>query len=112
MSVIKKNIVKYALSALLVLLISFIYGLFSHHVYSIFMSYAFIIPLVGLFLSLISNKLTYQNILASSILTLTLTSLLQGVVIIAGTSTIYTLFLLIMGLCLLIMAFLSLLKLC
>src|SRR5574344_1921435 len=99
MSVIKKNIVKYALSALLVLLISFIYGLFSHHVYSIFMSYAFIIPLVGLFLSLISSNLTF-----------TLTSLLQGVVIIAGTSSIYTLWLLILSMGLLLMAFLSLLK--
>lgn|SRR5574344_1247963 len=89
MSDTKKNVIGYIIYSFIIFLISLIYNQFSHNVYSIYMTYAFIIPLIGLSISLLSKNKIYHNFLAASILTLTNASILQGIITIAGTTTYY-----------------------
>jgi|SRR5574344_2975130 uncharacterized membrane protein YtjA (UPF0391 family) len=103
----KKTIIKYLSASLFCIIVNFIYAKFSHNVSSNYMTFMFLIPLIGLLLSFISQKITYHNFLASSILTLTLTSFLKGIVEIAGTSTLYINFLFYISLILLIISLLS-----
>src|SRR5574344_616306 len=86
---IKKRSIFYGLFALICIIVNYIYSLFSHNVSSIYMTYMFVIPIVGYLFSLISNKYLYNNLLASSILTITLASFLEGIIEIAGTDTIF-----------------------
>ena len=104
MSVTKKSVVSYLIFSITLLIISAIYNHYSHNVTSIFMSYVFIIPLLGALLSLLSKKNTYHNLLGASILTLSLSSLLEGIVAIAGTTSYYVYILLIIGLIMLILS--------
>jgi hypothetical protein len=97
MSATKRKVIKYLIASIICFVLNLVYGAFSHNVSSIFMTYAFVIPLIGLLLSLLSNNITYRNFLASSIFTITLASLLEGVVVIAGTTTIYVYVLLSIG---------------
>ena len=77
MSVTKKSVVSYLIFSITLLMISAIYNHYSHNVTSIFMSYVFIIPLLGALLSLLSKKNTYHNLLGASILTLSSQSSFQ-----------------------------------
>ncbi|HWP50103.1 MAG TPA: hypothetical protein VN626_00265 [Clostridia bacterium] len=96
-----KTIVAYLLIALLALLISIIYGFFSHDVASPWMTWMFLYPLVGgalcfTFLGLAQCKVRrvpgyrlFFNAYNSGIATLTVSSFLKGVFDIAGTGSPY-----------------------
>lgn len=99
---IKKRSFFYGLFTLICIIVNYIYSLFSHNVSSIYMTYMFVIPIVGYLFSLISNKYLYNNLLASSILTITLASFLEGIIEIAGTDTIFVYILLGIGIILFI----------
>jgi len=75
----------YLILTIITFIFAQVYNLFSHNVYSIFMTYAFIIPLVFGFipnlLKLKTNK--YYN---ASIITLTIYSLMRGFLEIYGTT--------------------------
>lgn len=90
-----KTFFVYLLVSVLVVLFSFIYELFSHQVYSCFMIYAFVFPLIGgaipflvieLFPTAIYPKAVSRNLYHSGIATLTMGSLMQGVLEIYGTT--------------------------
>lgn len=101
---IKKKNIGYLIFTMFLIIVNFIYSKYAHNVSSIFMTFMFIIPLLGLLLSFISNKYRYQNLLGAATLTITLASLLQGIVVIAGTTTNYVYILLGIGIVLLILA--------
>lgn len=86
---------KYLVAALLCFLFGTIYAQFSHGVCSIFMQYAFAIPLVGgtlalFLLDLFSQKImpgkTTFSLYCSGIAALTVGSILEGVLEIYGTT--------------------------
>lgn len=104
MSDTKKNIIAYISFSLLLIIINFIYAKFSHNVSSIYMTYMFIIPLVGAALSLISKNKSFHNLLGAGILTITLSSFLEGIIEIAGTDTVYVYVLLGIGILLLLIS--------
>ena len=91
---IKKTSIKYLFISLLTLIFGFIYELFSHEVYSNYMIFAFLIPLIGgsvIFLILYILKINNTNILAincyhSLIATLTIESIIKGILDIYGTT--------------------------
>lgn len=95
-----KTIIVYFLISIFTILFDKVYSLFSHGVYSTYMNLMFLYPLIGgaLIYSVISlffvniNYKKYRNsfnIYNSGIATLTVGSLLHGVLEIAGTSSIY-----------------------
>lgn len=87
---LKKQRKIYLCITLFVLLFSIIYEEFSHNVYTIFMYGAFLIPLIfGIVMSFVFMK--YQSIKSNKIYnaavyTLTIASILEGVVKIYGTT--------------------------
>lgn len=83
---IKKEIRFYLIFTIITLIFGIIYELFSHNVYSNYMIYAFIIPLILgiihiIFIDKIKNY-TYK----SGIITLTIGSIINGILEIYGTS--------------------------
>ena len=92
---IKKNILKYFYISAGTFIFGFIYELFSHDVYSKYMMYAFIIPLIlgtfGYFIIYILKENKYLTnigitIYNLSIITFTLGSIMKGVLEIYGTT--------------------------
>ena len=96
----------YLLVALFCVFFGVVYELFSHQVYSFYMIYAFVFPLVGgtlpfFILSLKQIKI-YPSILArnfyhSSIATFTMGSIVQGVLNIYGTTNVLSRYYWIIG---------------
>lgn len=89
---IKKIEIWYVAATVFVLAFGFIYEYYSHQVYSIFMQYAFIVPLLGFVTYLVMyknrvvpNKL-FVNLFNCSIVTLTLGSIMKGFLDIYGTT--------------------------
>ena len=110
MSDIKKQEITYLICAVLCIIINYVYHIFSHDVSSVFMTYMFIIPIIGGLFNLISNNYLYKNLIEISTVLLTLAALLKGIVDIAGATTYFTYIFLIAGLTVLIISFLFILK--
>ena len=103
---IKKQGKKYIIATLICILFTMIYELFSHDVYSNFMIFSFMIPLIfgvivyyGVYLSKLSNlpsklEISMYN---AGIATLTLGSIMQGVLEIYGTTNSHIYIYLIVG---------------
>ena len=104
MSDIKKRILSSIIFSVICVLVNFIYAKYSHNVSSIYMTYMFVIPLLGLLISFISRNNEYQNLLASSVLTIVLSSFLGGIVEIAGTTSIFIYILLAIGILLFLLS--------
>ena len=89
---IKKQSIYYLILSIIVLIFSFIYELFSHNVYSVFMEYAFVIPLFNSLILFIIYKLNkninkISNTLFNlSVITLTVYSIVRGILEIYGTT--------------------------
>lgn len=91
----KKQIIKHSILTIFILIFSIIYEYFSHGVYSVYMMYAFLIPLIlGILLDILiytfKLKVSINNIKLNNalIITLLLGSLLKGALDIYGTSNI------------------------
>lgn len=107
---IKKS-TKYFVCSFICLVISFIYSKYSHGVSSIYMTYLFVIPLIGgIINSFIKGNNIFNNTFPSSILTFSIYSLLMGIFEIAGTDSNYMVILIILGIIMLVISLLSLLK--
>jgi hypothetical protein len=102
MSDTKKDLFLYLTFVIVCIIVNLVYSQFSHNVSSIYMTYMFIIPIVGYLMSLISSNNKYKNLIASSTLTITLASFLEGIVVIAGTTSNFVYVLLVIGILLLI----------
>ena len=78
----------YFIGMIFILLFSIIYELFSHGVYSGYMIFAFIYPMIGGVIFLLFKRMTYlsSNLINISIITLTLYSIMHGVLDIYGTT--------------------------
>ncbi|MBR1416933.1 MAG: hypothetical protein IJ572_03860 [Bacilli bacterium] len=112
---IKKKINKYIIFTLITLLFSIIYELFSFNVLSLYMLLAFLIPLFGLIIYLVMykiNKVNYNSlrILDLSLVTLTLGSIIKGILDIYGTTNYLIYIHLILGIILFIISIIILLK--
>ena len=83
---IKKDIKFYLIFTLSVLLFGQIYELFSHNVYSDYMIFAFIIPLILGIIYLVFNKLIIKEIYNAGIITLVVGSIVKGILDIYGTT--------------------------
>ena len=90
----KKQIIKYFIITIGTGILSFIYELFSHEVYSPYMIYSFLIPLLGMIIYMVIyftkaskfiNKISME-LFNCSILTFTLYSILNGILEIYGTT--------------------------
>ena len=93
----QKIAIHYLYASLGTAVFAIIYEIFSHQVYSNYMIYAFLYPLTGLILygiCLLVPKITpcdlVRNLLACTILTLTLSSIFKGVLEIYGTTNSLT----------------------
>ena len=109
---IKKSILAYLGVTIFLIILNYIYSLFSHNVSSNYMTYMFIYPLIGgLFVNLvllISKKITEvklfyigKSVLNYGIATLVIGSFLKGVFEIAGTNSIYLIYYFYIGIVLL-----------
>lgn len=109
----KKSIIFYMGVALFLLLLNYIYSIFSHNVSSNYMTYMFCYPLVaGLFVNIL--QLTNQQMVQSNtfylgksllnygIATLVMRSFMKGIFEIAGTDSNYLIYYLYIGVALLI----------
>ena len=117
---IKKTGLAYLATVIFLILLNYIYSLFSHNVSSNYMSYMFLSPLIGglcviLFLA-ISKKITEiksfyigKSVLNYGIGTLVAGSFLKGVFEIAGTDSIYLIYYFYIGILLIGMGLLFLL---
>ena len=91
---IKKEIKKFIIISLLCAIFGIIYEIFSHQVYSIFMICAFMIPLIGgagLYYTLNKKEKTRptnisNNLYKSFLYTLTIASIIKGILDIYGTT--------------------------
>lgn len=104
-----KTVIAYSMFTVLCVVTNKVYSLFSHGVSSAYMTYMFLYPLIGcgiIFIPLwifgrdiiyIKGYRFFYNLYNSGISTLTFASLLQGIVIIAGTTTPYSLAMFIAG---------------
>lgn len=107
---IKDRTIKYLLFTLFIITFSLIYEIFSFGVYSIFMILAFTMPLLGLIINFIIYKFKIKynvkslKLLDLSIITLTIGSILQGVLDIYGTTNYLIYFYLVIGILLLILS--------
>ena len=107
----KKSFIYLGISAF-VFIFSQVYEHFSHGVYSGFMIYAFLIPLLGLFVPSILNRFILKReipdmaklSLKCGIATFTVGSIYKGVLEIYGTSTNFEIIYLIVGLAFCILA--------
>lgn len=111
----KRQIKKYFIISIFVLIFGFIYEQFSHHVYSKYMMYAYLFPfLMGTFIYGIIYKTKVNDLLSmvgmnlynASILTLTLGSIMEGVLEIYGTTNRLVSYYLIIGVVLLVLSLL------
>ena len=111
-----KTALGYLVVAVVCLIFGAVYELFSHEVYSFYMIYAFAFPLLGgtfpfLVISLFRVKeypgVIVRNLYHSGIATLTVGSILQGVLEIYGTTNRLVRFYWIVGIALMVMALLS-----
>lgn len=108
----KKRIIKYLLFSIILIIINYIYSLFSHNVSSAFMTYMFIFPLIGMILVIIFNNenIEFYRLLSSTLLTFIIGSFVKGVMDIAGTSSNYLYVYLFDGLILLLLSTIYLIK--
>lgn len=96
----KKKIIIYIVSSVVCILINFIYSLFSHGVYSNFMNFMFLIPLLlGTINVLVNihNSIVSNDLALCGILTLTMGFFTKGIFEIAGTSSKYQLVYYVVG---------------
>ena len=100
---IKKENIVLILMTVITLVFSIIYELFSFGVYSFYMMFAFIIPLISIGINLLLikynigiGKVSY-NLFLASILTFTTMFLIKGILDIYGTSNILVIVYLIVG---------------
>ena len=109
----QKQIFKYLKISIFFLIFGLIYEFFSHNVYSLYMLGAFLIPLIlgfGIYLIIYCTKiykyLSYQGmqIFNCGVMTLTVGSVMKGVLEIYGTTNSLTRIYLIFSLILLIMS--------
>ena len=82
---------KYFAASIVIAAAAAVYGLFSHGVYSYFMIYAFMIPLLGgalpyLIAAMKEKKIDAKDTQLAIIVTLTIGSILKGVLDIYGTT--------------------------
>ena len=112
-NMIKKQISKYFILSLIFLFFGFIYEQFSHNIYSSYMIYAFLFPLImGTIIYIIIDKTKINDLLTplamsfynSSILTFSLGSIIQGVLDIYGTTNKLVFYYLIVGIILLMIS--------
>jgi len=103
---IKRTLVYYLVITLLCGLLSLIYEYYSHGVYSNYMIYSFVIPLIlgviPFLISLIKQKYYFNSSLEKilhnfAIATLIIGSFLEGIVEIYGTTSNYTSYYLVVG---------------
>ena len=92
-NIIKKELKKYLIFSSLCLVFACIYEMFSHQVYSVFMIFSFLIPLimgVGVYALLVKKHFLVNNISNSlykmSLYTVTFGSIMKGVLDIYGTT--------------------------
>ena len=91
----RKTAVVYLFATLFCIVLNYVYSLFGHGVSSPFMSYAFVFSLVlGVIGFLLLDRLNLNNRVAfnlynAGIATLTVGSILRGVIDIAGADTVY-----------------------
>ena len=78
--------IPYIIVSIICLIVSLVYEHFSHGVISIFMLYAFVIPLVAGITKLILNMLINNTIYRASWITLLVYSYMRGVIEIFGTT--------------------------
>ena len=105
---IRKKSFRYFIGSFITLIFSFIYEQFSHNVYSNYMIFAFLIPFSSSLIYFIINKFKINicsresdNLLFASTITLTLGSLLKGVLDIYGTTNHLSVIYWYVGICLL-----------
>ncbi|MCA9935471.1 MAG: hypothetical protein H6662_16900 [Ardenticatenaceae bacterium] len=98
-----KTVKIYGFTTLFCIAFNYIYSLFGHGVSSPFMSYAFAFSLVlgvGGFIALgrlnVENRIAF-NLYNAGIATLTVGSLLRGIIDIAGADTIYPVYYFVVG---------------
>ena len=117
---IKKSVLAYSKVTIFLIILNYIYSLFSHNVSSDYMTYMFVYPLIGgliVNLFLVINKkinrirLYYigKSILNYGIATLVVGSFIKGVFEIAGTDSIYLVYYFYLGIILTNIGVLSLL---
>ncbi len=109
----KKQIIKYVCISVFFLIFGLIYESFSHGVYSVYMMYAFIIPLLlGVFVYVVLYLTKFNlyvsefgmQIYNSSIISLTLGSIMKGVLEIYGTTNNLIIYYLIISIILIILS--------
>ena len=117
---IKKSVLAYSKVTIFLIILNYIYSLFSHNVSSDYMTYMFVYPLLGgllvnLFL-IIDEKITRMKlyyigkfVLNYGIATLVVGSFIKGVFEIAGTDSIYLVYYFYLGIILASIGFLFLL---
>lgn len=99
----KKTASIYIFTTLLCVALNYVYSLFGHGVSSLFMSYAFVFSLVlGVIGFIVLGWLNLDNRVAfnlynAGIATLTVGSILRGVIDIAGTDTTYPVYYFFVG---------------
>lgn len=106
-----KTSVIYVLLTLFCILFNFIYSIFGHGVSSAFMTYMFLIPLILGFIPYLLLGLTKKhpkrleyNLYNCGIITLLVGSLINGILEIAGTNTIFQNVYYIIGICLIVIS--------
>lgn len=110
-----KTAIIYFVFSVIVLVFSLVYSIFSHEVYSNFLSYAFLYPLVGgsVLYILLSFTKTFRkwpyNFYNAGIATITMGSILAGVNEIAGADTLYYLLYFLVGFILIVLSLITLL---
>ena len=117
---IKKSVLAYSKVTIFLIILNYIYSLFSHNVSSDYMTYMFVYPLLGgllvnLFL-IIDEKINRMKlyyigkfVLNYAIATLVVGSFIKGVFEIAGTDSIYLVYYFYLGIILASIGFLFLL---
>lgn len=96
----KYRFLKYIIASICCIVINLVYSIFSHGIYSNYMTYMFVIPLILGIISILINRNNNKegNDLAfCSILTLIMGVFLKGVFEIAGTSSPYQVIYFIIG---------------
>lgn len=99
----KKTVRIYVFTTLFCIVFNYIYSLFGHGVSSPFMSYAFVFSLVlGVWGFLVFGRLRLENrnayhLYNAGIATLTVGSVLRGIIEIAGADTTYPIYYFIVG---------------
>lgn len=115
-----KTVLTYAFFTILCILANKVYSLFSHGVSSVYMTYMFLYPLIGCAIvivplwvfvrqiKVVKGYRLFFNLYNSGIACLTFASFLNGIVIIAGTTTPYALVLFLAGAIFIVLSFIAL----